>query len=105
MRGPLAISRESRTRVLAATAPTKAQPGRLAGKADIGTATTGRVSWQVALHPSGGSQVTLAAVVQRASLLDRALLALGGRWWLQRMFEQTLDNLDRILVGPTGLRG
>ena len=97
--GPLGIRREARTRVLLAQPPTGALPGRLAGRADIGSGTTGRVSWEISAGDDGGSLVVLSAVAERASLLDRALLLLG-RWWLQRTFDSALANLDRIL-GPS----
>ena len=37
----------------------------------------------------------LEATVERASLLDRALLALGGRRWLERRFVAILQTLER----------
>ena len=94
--GPLGLSREARTRVLSARPPTAVRPGRLAGRADIGRSTTGRVAWEIAAGQDGGSLVTLRAVAERASLLDRTLLLLGRRW-LQRTFDRALANLDRIL--------
>jgi hypothetical protein len=97
LKGPLGIAREARTRVLSARPPADGAPGRLAGRADIGTATTGRVSWEIAAGQDGGSLVSLAAVAECVSLLDRALLVCG-RWWLQRTFERALVNLDRILT-------
>ena len=39
------------------------------------------------------TRVRLAAEIERASLLDRVLLALGGRWWLRRRFASTLERL------------
>ena len=95
-KGPFGISREARTRVLSARPPADGIPGTLAGRADIGSGTTGRVSWDIAAYGDGGSLVTLTAVAERTSLLDRALL-LCGRWWLQRTFDRALANLDRIV--------
>ena len=94
--GPLGIRREARTRVLSAHPPAAGVPGRLAGRADIGARTTGRVSWEIVARADGGSLVTLAAVAERTSLLDRMLIACG-RWWLQRTFDHALANLDRVL--------
>ncbi len=88
-----------RTRVVSAQAPSSARPGGLAGRAEIGTRTTGRVSWTIVPRPDGGSLVTLAAVVEQAFPLDRTLLLLGRRW-LQRTFDHTLTNLDGILADP-----
>lgn len=96
LKGPLGIAREARTRVLSAQPPAPGVPGGLAGRADIGTATTGRVTWEIAANQDGGSVITLTAVAERVSLLDRVLLACG-RWWLQRTFDRALVNLDRIL--------
>lgn len=99
LKGPLGIAREARTRVVSAQAPSSSQPGRLAGRAEIGTRTTGRVIWTTVPRPDGGSLVTLAAVVEQASPLDRTLHLLSRRW-LQRTFDQTLTNLDGILAAP-----
>ncbi len=100
LKGPLGISREARTRVLSARPPTAFRPGRLAGRADIGRRTTGRVSWEIAVGEDGGSLVTLWATAERASLLDRTLLLLG-RWWLQHTFERAVVTLDRVLEPAT----
>jgi deazaflavin-dependent oxidoreductase (nitroreductase family) len=102
LKGPLGISRQARTRVVAAQAPVRSQPGRLAGSAQIGGGTRARVSWRIDEHESG-SVIALAGVVDRASLLDRVLLVIG-RWWLQRTFESALFNLDALLGGSARLR-
>lgn len=92
---------------MAAEPPAGDTPGRLAGRGDVGRGTTGRVSWRITPHETGGALVTLAAVVDQASLLDRGLLA-TGRWWPQYTFNQALINLDALLIssttpaGPTG---
>ena len=98
LKGPFGISRDARTRVLSARPPAHDVPGRLAGRADIGTATTGRVSWEIAARDDGGSLVTLTAVAEHAAPFDRVLLVCG-RWWLQRTFDHALLSLERIL-GP-----
>jgi uncharacterized protein YndB with AHSA1/START domain len=89
MRGPLGIRRAARTRVVEADPPT-----RLAGSAEVGSATVARVSW--ALRPDGErTRVRLEATVEQASPLDRALLAIGGRRWLERRFAAILETLER----------
>ncbi|HEX8741735.1 MAG TPA: SRPBCC family protein [Thermoleophilaceae bacterium] len=87
LRGPLGVRRTVTTRVVAAKAPRL-----LIGTAEIGERTRARVSWALAGH-RGSTRVRLAAGIERASRLDRALLALGGRRWLRRRFESTLDGL------------
>jgi hypothetical protein len=90
VRGPLGASRLARTRVLEAEAPR-----RLAGRAEIGRGTVGLVRWQI--EPAGGgSHVTLSAEVERAAPVDRALLALGGAWWLRRIFDDALARLGEV---------
>ena len=87
LRGPMGVRRTVTTRVVAAKAPRL-----LIGTAEMGPGTRARVSWALAGHLDA-TRVRLAATVERATLLDRALLALGGRWWLQRRFAATLDGL------------
>ena len=41
--------------------------------------------------------MALEAIVERASPLDRALLALGGRWWLRRSLAHTVAGLERVV--------
>jgi uncharacterized protein YndB with AHSA1/START domain len=95
MRGPLGIRRAARTRVVEADPPT-----RLAGSAEVGSATLARVSW--ALRPDGErTRVRLEATVEHASSLDRALLALGGRRWLERRFAAILETLERRVSEPS----
>ncbi len=92
IRGPLGLSREARTTVAAAE-----PPSRMSGRAEIGDKTVGSVAWVI--EPTGsGCRVTLSARVARASALDRALLALGGRRWLSRRFDRVLETLGRLLA-------
>ena len=87
LRGPLGLRRTVHTRVLASAAPRA-----LDGEARIGARTLGRVRW--ALEPDGaGTLVTLRATVERASALDRLLLALGGRRWLRARLADALERL------------
>jgi uncharacterized protein YndB with AHSA1/START domain len=100
VRGPLGLRRTATTRVVAAKAPRL-----LIGTAELGSGTRARVSWALAAH-LGSTRVRLAATVERATPLDRAVLALGGRWWLQRRFAATVIGLaERFATGraaPTG---
>ncbi len=90
IRGPLGITREARTEVVEAEAPS-----RLVGRAVLGT-TVGAVAWKI-LPEGDGSLVSLSAEVERASTADRLLLVLGGRRWLRRRFANVLETLDRRL--------
>jgi hypothetical protein len=87
---PLGISREARTRVDAVE-----PPATLRGSAEIGRRTRASIRWEI-VPAGGGSRVTLTGTVDQASLFDRLLLAAGGRWWLQRIFERALQNLTRV---------
>ena len=71
------------------------EPRRLAGRAEIGRGTVGAVRWQIDAA-GAGSRVTLSAEVVSATLLDRTLLALGGAWWLRRIFRDALAQLGRV---------
>jgi uncharacterized protein YndB with AHSA1/START domain len=90
IRGPLGITREARTEMVEAEAPS-----RLVGRAVLGT-TVGEVAWEIRPE-SDGSLVSLSAEVERASTADRLLLGLGGRAWLRRRFANVLETLDRRL--------
>ena len=94
MRGPFGIRRAAHTRVVESEAPT-----RLSGTAQVGSGTIARVSWT--LRAAGEStRVRLEATVEQASPLDRALLALGGRRWLERRFAAILQTLERRVGQP-----
>jgi len=93
LRGPLGVRRTVTTRVVATKAPRL-----LIGTAEIAPGTRARVSWALAGH-LGSTRVRLGASVERAAPLDRVLLALGGRWWLRRRFEKTLEGLVEEFEG------
>jgi hypothetical protein len=100
LRGPLGVRRTVTTRV-AASKP----PRLLIGTAQIGAVTRARVSWALASHGES-TRVRLAAAVERASALDRVLLRVGGRLWLARRFEATLDGLvEEFASGRRASRG
>jgi hypothetical protein len=86
VRGPLGLHRTITT-----TLSDLHAPERVAGEASIG-GTSAAIQWL--LEPDGeGTLVTLRADVQRASPVDRALLALGGRRWMAGRFASTLKRL------------
>ena len=91
VQGPLGLSRIAQTKVVAAE-----PPSTLRGSAAVGRSTQGAVRWEIAPTP-GGSEVTFTARVERASLLDRLLLAAGGRRWLERIVRRAVARLGVVL--------
>jgi hypothetical protein len=89
MRGPLGVRRTVTTDVAEIR-----NPGLIRGTARVGPTTEARVEWTLVAE-AGETRVRLAAAVTRASLFDRAVLALGGAWWLRRRFRQILAVLVR----------
>jgi uncharacterized protein YndB with AHSA1/START domain len=87
IRGPFGLSRRAHTRI------EETQPPRLLrGHARVGRGTVGLICWTI--EPRGsGSSVRLDAEVVRASLVDRAVLAVGGRHWIARGLREALDQL------------
>jgi uncharacterized protein YndB with AHSA1/START domain len=90
VRGPLGLGRTAVTGV-----EQTERPSRLMGRADVGPQTTARVRWTLTPE-DGGTRVELAAEVEHAGALDRVMLALGGRRWLQARFRGTLDRLASL---------
>jgi uncharacterized protein YndB with AHSA1/START domain len=87
LRGPLGVHRTVQTRVDEAR-----RPELIVGTAQLGEGTRARVTWTLA--PDGtGTHVRLAAEVEQVGVLDRLLLALGGRAWLRRRFRHGLTRL------------
>lgn len=94
LRGPLGLRRTVATAVLA-----EDPPREIVGRAELGDRTCATVRWKLAPRP-GGTQVTLEAAVERATPLDRLLLALGGRLWLERRLAAVLDRLHERHASP-----
>jgi uncharacterized protein YndB with AHSA1/START domain len=96
LRGPLGVRRTVHTRVTAVR-----NPRLIIGVAELGEGTRARVSWTLAAR-LGETRVRLAAEVEHVSGLDRVLLALGGRAWLERRFAFGLGRLaQRFATPPT----
>jgi uncharacterized protein YndB with AHSA1/START domain len=100
MRGPMGVSRQAATKVLAADAP-----HQMLGMAEVGPRTRGFVRWK--LHgDGGGTRVRLEATIDRVGWLDRVLLVLGGRAWLERRFDAVLGRLpERFAARATAVEG
>lgn len=90
--GPIGLRREARTRVAEVD-----EPSRLRGVAELGPLTTARVAWDIEARGER-THVRLSTEVGRASRADRLILALGGTWWLRRVYAQALANLERALA-------
>ena len=89
MRGPLGLRRTAATRVVEAE-----PPRRMSGTAVVGRRTRARITWTLsAVRDGHGTDVRLAAAIDAAGPLDRALLVLGGRGWLEARFAGTLAVL------------
>lgn len=86
MRGPLGLSRTARTIVV------DAQPDHVMhGTAELGR-TRALIGWELS-EDSGGTAVRLSATIERAGWMDRLLLTLGGRRWMERRFDAILATL------------
>src|SRR4051794_40603836 len=85
--GPLGVRRTARTHVTASR-----RPRLMIGTVEVGEGTRATVSWTLAGRMNS-TRVRLAANVERAAPLDRLLLALGGRIWMQRVFRRSLARL------------
>jgi hypothetical protein len=87
IRGPFGVRRTAVTRVLAFD-----PPQQMVGLAELGRGTRAFVRWKLS-GGAGGTRVALEATVDRLGWLDRLLLDLGGRAWLERRFRSVLDRL------------
>jgi uncharacterized protein YndB with AHSA1/START domain len=99
MRGPLGVRRTAATRVLAAD---PAQ--QVVGVAEMGRRTRAFVRWKLNVR-EGGTEVRLEATVDRIGGLDRLLLVLGGRAWLERRFRAVLVRLAEAFRAEGGGSG
>lgn len=97
VRGPFTISRRVHTRILRSTAPADGVGGVLEGEAEASNGTTASIVWRLSAVP-GGTRVSLEAVVERSTRLDRLLLALGGRRWLESvLLREAVDGLEQAV--------
>jgi hypothetical protein len=88
MRGPLWIGRSATTEVVRAK-----RPELLEGRAAIGRRTEATVRWRIRSTGPASATVELRARVLRCGPLDRIVLGLGGRLWLERLFGSALQRL------------
>ena len=95
IRGPLGLRRTARTKVTASRSPRL-----ILGVAELPGGTRARVSWTLAPH-SRETRVALVAEVEHATVLDRFLLAVGGRRWMAHMFDRSLERLAERFSSPS----
>jgi uncharacterized protein YndB with AHSA1/START domain len=98
LRGPFGVRRTVRTRVTASR-----RPRLIIGTAELGAGTRARVSWTLAGR-LGQTRVRLAAEIEHADRLDRLMLRLGGRSWLERRFAYGLERLAKRFAAEVGER-
>jgi hypothetical protein len=92
VKGPFGLSRVGLTAVVRAE-----RPRLLTGTADIGRGTRGAVQWEIEPQVPDRSHVRFVAQVVRASAVDRVVLALGGRWWLERIVVRAVERLGAVV--------
>jgi len=98
VRGPLHVTRRARTEMTQAVAPADGVGGVIEGTATTSAGTEVRVTWRLSPHP-GGTAVTVEFVIERAAPVDRVLLTVGGRRWLeQRFLRAALADLSAVVV-------
>jgi hypothetical protein len=88
---PLGLRRVARTAVTVTH-----EPHRLAGVVRVGRTTRAHVQWRID-STQRGARVALESTICSTGVLDRTLLAVGGRWWLRRAFRRTLELLASAL--------
>jgi uncharacterized protein YndB with AHSA1/START domain len=98
MRGALGVRRTAATRVLAAD-----PPQQMVGVAELGRRTRAFVRWKLSAG-DGATCVRLQASVDRLGWLDRLLLLLDGRAWLERGFRSVLERLAEYFAIDRGER-
>jgi hypothetical protein len=92
LRGPFGLRRAARTRVLLRQAPYL-----MVGRAEVGRRTVAQVSWT--LQPRGEvTEVELVTAVTPRGVVDRMLLAAGGRLWLRWRMGAALTALAVLLA-------
>jgi uncharacterized protein YndB with AHSA1/START domain len=85
--GPLGLRRTATTTVV------DASPDHvLHGTAELSGGTVASIAWELS-EDAGGTAVRLSAEIERATLPDRVLLALGGRTWMAGRFDAILERL------------
>jgi uncharacterized protein YndB with AHSA1/START domain len=92
IRAPGGLRRTASTEVTTAVPPRE-----FGGIVTTSTRTRAGAWWTI--EPSEeGARVALQAEIAPRGLVDRVLLAIGGRWWLERRCERVVGRLDAALA-------
>jgi hypothetical protein len=92
IRGPGGVRRTAHTEVTTAL-----EPRRFGGTVTPTTRTRAGAWWTI--EPAAeGARVALQAEIFPRGIVDRLLLALGGRWWLERRCERVVARLGAALA-------
>lgn len=92
IRAPGGLRRTAHTEVTTAL-----PPRRFGGTVTASTRTRAGAWWTI--EPSAGrARVALEAEIFPRGVVDRVLLALGGRWWLERRCRRVVARLDSALA-------
>jgi Polyketide cyclase / dehydrase and lipid transport len=92
IRAPGGLHRTARTEVTTALAPR-----RFGGTVTASTRTQAGAWWTI--DPSAGqARVALEAEIFPRGIVDRVLLALGGRWWIERRCRRVVARLETALA-------
>lgn len=92
VRGPGGLRRTALTEVTTARAP-----HRFGGTVTTSTRTRAGAWWTIEPNASG-ARVSLSAAIAPRGIVDRILLALGGRWWLERRCARVVARLGTALA-------
>lgn len=87
LNGPFGLGRTART-----TVDRIEEPELIAGTAEVGPNTRGKVSWRFS-EDGAGTLVTLRAELEGGTPADRLIWAAGGRIWLEGRLRATLARL------------
>jgi hypothetical protein len=93
LRGPLGIRRTVQTHIT-----TLQEPVLLVGRIEAGRRTRATLSWAVRGRGQS-SRVVLAAQIDSIGPIDRALLYVGGHWWVRRTLRVALRGLAEEMGG------
>jgi hypothetical protein len=88
LRGPLGLHRPARTLL-----SSMLKPRELAGTAHVGSGTEVGVHWELTAAGEHATVAVLSTSVRRLAVIDRLLLAVGGRVWVRSLFAATLERL------------